>query len=75
MKSFKTIARIGYYRINGLKVVKGLHAKPWDSWYIMRDNTIVGIAGEYYGDEFVPASDCEILEVHTAEIEIVMHMK
>lgn len=77
MKNFKTVARIGYY--NGIKVIKGLHAKPWDDWYILDGNTIVGVAGEYVGDDlgdvFVSASDSEITEVHESEIEIVIEMR
>lgn len=73
MKNFKTVARIGYY--NGIKVVKGLHAKPWGDWYILRDNAIVGVAGDFLGDEFVSASDGEIAEVYETEIEIIIEKR
>ena len=44
MKIFKIFVRAGYY--NGVRVIKGLHAKPWDAWYILIGSRITGIAGE-----------------------------
>ena len=70
MKSFKTIARVGYY--NGNRVIKGLHAKPWDAWYILNGNRIVGIAGEYLEDGLIWASDSEISQIRISEVKLTM---
>lgn len=70
-KKIKTTLKIGYYQ--GLRVIKGLDANPWDAWYIInRDNRIVGVAGEFLNDspEFFTADDSEIRESKIAEIEI-----
>lgn len=69
-KKIKTTLKIGYYQ--GLRVIKGLDANPWDAWYIInRDNRIVGVAGEFLsGPEFFTADDSEIRESKIAEIEI-----
>lgn len=70
MKSFKTIARVGYY--NGNRVIKGLHAKPWDAWYILNDSRITGIAGEYLEDDLIWASDSEVVQIHILEVELTI---
>lgn len=70
MKSFKTIARVDYY--NGIKVIKGLHAKPWDAWYILNDNRITGIAGEYLEDDLILADDSEVGHIHILEVELTI---
>ena len=70
MKSFKTIARVGYY--NGIRVIKGLHAKPWDAWYILNGSRIAGIAGEYLEDDLIWASDSEVGQIHILEVELTM---
>ena len=70
MKSFKTIARVGYY--NGNRVIKGLHAKAWDEWYILNGSRITGIAGEYCGDDLIPASDSEVSQIRISEVELTM---
>lgn len=66
----KTIARVGYY--NGNRVIKGLHAKSWDEWYILNGSRITGIAGEYCEDELIPASDSEVSQIHTSEVELTI---
>ena len=68
MKSFKTIARVGYY--NGNRVIKGLHAKPWDAWYIFNGSRITGIAGEYLEDDLIWASDSEVSKIRILEVEL-----
>ena len=74
MKSFKTIARVGYY--NGTPVIKGLHAKPWDAWYrcILNGNgsRITGIAGEYLEDDLIWADDSEISHTRILEVELTI---
>ena len=70
MKSFKTIARVGYY--NGIRVIKGLHAKPWDAWYILNGSRITGIAGEYLEDDLVWADDSEISHTRILEVELTI---
>ena len=70
MKSFKTVARVGYY--NGIRVIKGLHAKPWDAWYILNGNRITGIAGEYLEDDLIWASDSEVSKIHILEVELTL---
>lgn len=70
MKSFKTIARVGYY--NGIRVIKGLHAKPWDGWYILNGNRITGIAGEYFEDGLIFASDSEVSQIRVSEVELTI---
>lgn len=73
MESYKTIkapVNLGYYQ--GLRVIKGLKAKPWDDWYVInRDNRIIGVAGEWMiGGDFISASDCEIHNTMMVEIEL-----
>ena len=68
MKSFKTIARVGYY--NGIRVIKVLHAKPWDAWYILNGSRITGIAGEYLEDDLICASDSEVSHTRILELTI-----
>ena len=70
MKSFKTIARVGYY--NGNRVIKGLHAKPWDAWYILNGIKITGIAGEYLEDDLIWASDSEVSKIHILEVDLTI---
>ena len=70
MKSFKTIARVGYY--NGNRVIKGLHAKPWDAWYILNGSRITGIAGEYLEDDLIWADDSEVGQIHILEVELTI---
>lgn len=70
MKSFKTIARVGYY--NGNRVIKGLHAKAWDGWYILNGSRITGIAGEYCEDDLIPASDSEVSQIRISEVELTI---
>lgn len=70
MKSFKTIARVGYY--NGNRVIKGLHTNSWDDWYILNGSRITGIAGEYCDDEFISASDSEVSQIRILEVELTM---
>ena len=70
MKSFKTIAIVGYY--NGTRVIKGLHAKPWDAWYILNGSRITGIAGEYLEDDLIEASDSEVSKIHILEVELTI---
>ena len=70
MKSFKTIARVGYY--NGNRVIKGLHAKPWDAWYILIGNRITGNAGEYLEDGLIWASDSDVSMIRITEVELTI---
>ena len=70
MKSFKTIARVGYY--NGIRVIKWLHAKPWDAWYILNGSRITGIAGEYLEDDLIWADDSEITHTRILEVELTI---
>ena len=70
MKSFKTTARVGYY--NGIRVIKGLHAKPWDAWYIFKGSSITGIAGEYLEDDLIWASDSEVSQIHILDVELTI---
>lgn len=69
-RKIKVTVKIGYYQ--GLRVIKGLKANPWDDWYIInRDNHIVGVAGEYLrGPEFFSADDSEVRETKIRKIEI-----
>lgn len=73
MKIFKTFVRAGYY--NGVRVIKGLHAKPWDAWYILNGNRITGIAGEYLEDGLIWASDSEVSHIRVLKVELTMHSK
>ena len=70
MKSFNTIARVGYY--NGNRVIKGLHAKPWDAWYILNGSRITGIAGEYLEDDLIWADDDEVSKIHILEVNLTI---
>ena len=70
MKRFKVFARVGYY--NGIRVIKGLHAKPWDAWYILNGNRITGIAGEYLEDGLIWASDSEVSQIRITEVELTI---
>ena len=70
MKIFKIFVRAGYY--NGNRVIKGLHAKPWDAWHILNGNRITGIAGEYLEDGLIWASDSEISQIRISEVELTI---